>query len=149
MVTPDWILRLFADLRRMISPLEGKAVEAVCRDLTHDRYAVRERAMAEAFKMDQRLVLTLREYCNRHPSGELEQRIGVIAKHFAGESVPPLAARVIESAMYNGQFQSDLIFAALTGPAGTCRLADHVREKLPEQQKNRQEHIARLRKAER
>jgi hypothetical protein len=147
--SPFWVLRLYADLKRTILPLDEKEVETVCRGLVHDRHAVRERATADAMKMDDRVVPALRDYLKRHPSADLEQRIGSIARHFEQQPVPPLAARVIESAMYGGQFQGELIFQALSAPAGSCRLAEFVREKRPEQQKRRQEEIDRKREAER
>jgi hypothetical protein len=147
--SPLWVLRLYADLKRSILPLDNKTAETVCQGLVHDRHAVRERATADAIKMGERVVPALRDYLKRHPSAELEQRIGSIARHFEQQPVPPLAARVIESAIYGGQFQGELIFQALSGPAGSCRLADHVREKRPEQQKRRQEEVNRKREAER
>jgi hypothetical protein len=147
--SPFWVVRLYADLKRTILPPDDKAVEAVYRGLSHDRYAVRERATADAMKMDDRVVTALREYLKRHPSAELEQRISLIARHVEQRPVPPLAARVIESAMYGGQFQGELIFQALSAPAGSCRLAEFVREKQPEQQKRRQEEVNRRRELER
>lgn len=141
--SPYWIIRLYADLKRTILPHEGKAVDAVCKGLAHDRFLVRERAMADAMKMDERIVPALREYHKQHPSAEFEQRIGTIARHFEQQPVLPIAARVIESAMYSGSLQGELIFQALSAPAGSSRLADSVRAKQPEQQKRRQEELDR------
>jgi hypothetical protein len=134
-----WVLRLFADLKRKVMPLENKAVEAICRNLRHDRFTVREKATADAMKTADRIVPALRKHLKEHPSPELEHRIGLIAEHFKKQPVPPIAARVIDSAMYGGEFQGELIFEALSGPAGSCRLADCVRDKRPEQLKRRQE----------
>ena len=61
----------------------------------------------------------------------------------------PLADWVIESAIHRGQFQGELIFEALSGPPGSCRLADFVRERRPEQQKRRQEELDRQAKLDR
>ena len=36
--SPDWVLCLFADLKRTVLPLDDKAVQAVCRGLADDRY---------------------------------------------------------------------------------------------------------------
>lgn len=147
--SPDWVLCLYADLRRTILPPDARVVAAICRGLTHDRYTVRERATADAMKLDERVVPALRDHLKRHPSGELEQRISSIAQHFEQQPIPSLAAHVIQTAMYGGQLQGELIFEALSGPVGSCRLADSVREKRPEQQKRRQEELARKREAAR
>ena len=147
--SPYWVIRLYADLKRTIVPLEGKAIEAICKGLAHDRFPVRERAMADAMKMDERVVPALRDYHKLHPTAELEQRIGTIARHFEQQTVLPIAARVIESAMYSGTLQGELIFQALSGPPGSCRLADSVRAKRPEQEKRRQEELERQAKHKR
>src|SRR5262249_33494603 len=143
--SPYWVLRVYADLKRTLLPPDDKAVEAICRGLADDRYAVRERATADAMKMDERVVTALREYLRLHASAEFEHRIGLIARHVEQRPVPPLAVHVIEAAMYGGQLQGEVIFQALSVPAGPCRLADFVREKRPEQQKRRQEEMNRQR----
>lgn len=147
--SPEWVLRLYVDLRRQLLPPDEELVRAVCRGLADDRFAVRERATADAMKMDERVVPALRDYLRQHPSAEFAHRVDLIAQHVRQQPVTPLAARVITMAMNGGKSQGELIFEALSGPAGSCRLADLVREKRPEQQKRRQGELKRQRELER
>jgi hypothetical protein len=131
---PFWVARLYADLRRAVDPPAVAAIASIGKDLASDRFAVREKATAEAMGMHEGIVPALRTYLRDNPSAELEERVRVIAGHFEQQPIPPLAERVIESAMYSGQFQGVLIFRALTGPTAQGRLADFARQRLPEQQ---------------
>ena len=131
--SPFWMTRLYANLKRAAEPPAEAIVATIGKNLASDRFAVRERRPPRRYE------------CTRELSQPSAITFGTIRRRswrtgtghcpaLRAKPSPPLAERVIESAVYCGQFQGVLIFQALTGPTARGRLADFARDRLPEQQ---------------